>query len=114
DAAPAQGLREGARGRAGQLDEAGVEEGRVLTLEQADAAQPRGERPRHVGTLLAEDGRRFLLARSVQGREDRGHCDGSDPHLAYPPGRRPHAPRVEGHEGPAGELVTALEHHYVS
>ena len=75
-----------------QLDEAGVEQRRVLALEQADAAEPVRERDRDVGALLAQDRRRLLLARGVQRREDGGDARPSVmPGVADPPGRRAHA-----------------------
>ena len=66
DAAGAQGLRERARGLPGQLDQAGVEQRRVLALQQADAPEPVGEGDRHPGALLGEDRGRLLLARGVE------------------------------------------------
>ncbi len=110
DAAPTQGLREGARCLAGQLDQAGVEQGRVLALEQADAAEAVGQGDGDVGALLAEDGRRLLLAGGVQWREHCGDRDRADARRADAPGRLAHALLVERHERAAVELVAALQH----
>ena len=102
---------EGARRLPGQLDEAGIEQGRVLALEEPDAAEPVGERDRDVGAFVAENRRRFFFARGVQRREDRGDRDRADPGGADPPGGLAHALAVERDERAAVELVAALQHH---
>ncbi len=103
--------RERPRGLPGQLDEAGVEQRRVLALEQADAAEPVRQGDRDVRAFLADDRRRLLLARRVQRREHRGDGDRADPGVADAPGRRAHAPAVERDERAAVELVAAFQHH---
>ena len=63
----------------GQLDQAGVEQGRVLALQQADAAEPVRQRDRDVGAFLARGSRpRRSSQRRVERREDRGDRDRAD------------------------------------
>ena len=109
-----QGQAERAGRGPGQLDEAGVEQGRVLALEQADAAEPVGEGDRDVGTLFEDDGGGFFLAGGVQRRENGGDGDRADPGVADPPGGRAHAAGVERDERAAVELVAALQHHHLA
>ena len=108
DAARAQRLGECPRGPSGQLDEAGVEEGGIFALEQADAPEPVGEGDRHVGALLVENRAGLFLAVSVQGREDGGDADRADPGGTDPPRGLTHAPGVERNERSAVELVPAV------
>jgi hypothetical protein len=113
DAARAQRLSEGPRGLPGQLDEAGVEERRVLALEESDAAEPVREGDGDTGAFLLNDGGGLLLARGVQRREHRRDGHRADPRVADAPRGRAHPARVEGDQGAAVELVAALQHHHL-
>ena len=55
-----------------------VHHGRVLALDQADAADVAGQRDERRGQLLLQDVGRFLLLRRVDGREHGGDGDGLD------------------------------------
>ena len=109
-AAGGQRLGEGAGRAPGEADQRGVEQRRVLALQQADAAELVRERHRGVGTLFAEDRRGVRLALGVERREHRGDRHRGDPGRPDPARGIAHASLVERHDGPAVVFVAALEH----
>ncbi len=97
-----------------QIDEGGVEEGGVLALEEADAAQIVRQGDRGLRAFLGEDRPRPLFAGGVERREDRGDRDRPDAALADLPRRPPHAGLVERHDRPAVVIVPAFEHEHLA
>jgi hypothetical protein len=110
DLAPDQGLHEASGRPARQVDQTGVQQRRVLPLEQPDPPEVVRAGDGEPGTFLQQDAGGFFLAGWIEGREHGGDGRRRQASLADAPARLPDGRRVEGHDGASVVLVASLDH----
>ena len=109
DAEPSDGMTKSANHIVREIDERGVEESRILALEQADAAQMVGARDANARHLLLEDLRNLILVARIKRGKHRGDRHGANAGRADLLRRSSRRGNVERHETPSIVVMTAFK-----